>query len=136
MTTLSNSLAQADIATALHPSPNARRHEEKGPLVIERGEGVHVVDNTGKRYIEGLAGLWSVGVGFSALVPGAIVRAASPESVLTASGGGAETSAGAAWVAPRAGACAVSIAAAITDTVTRVFCIMTILYRSPACPAG
>ncbi|MCP1169674.1 aspartate aminotransferase family protein [Limimaricola litoreus] len=65
MTKLSNSLAQADISTALHPYTNARRHEEKGPLVIERGEGVHVIDNTGKRYIEGLAGLWSVGVGFS-----------------------------------------------------------------------
>ena len=59
------SLAQADISTALHPYTNARRHEEKGPLVIERGEGVHVFDTTGKRYIEGLAGLWSVGVGFS-----------------------------------------------------------------------
>lgn len=65
MTKLSNSLAQADISTALHPYTNARRHEEKGPLVIERGEGVHVFDTTGKRYIEGLAGLWSVGVGFS-----------------------------------------------------------------------
>ena len=65
MTKLSNSLAQADISTVLHPYTNARRHEEKGPLVIERGEGVHVFDTTGKRYIEGLAGLWSVGVGFS-----------------------------------------------------------------------
>ena len=65
MTKLSNSLAQADISTALHPYTNARRHEEKGPLVIERGESVHVFDTTGKRYIEGLAGLWSVGVGFS-----------------------------------------------------------------------
>ena len=37
MTKLSNSLAQADISTALHPYTNARRHEEKGPLVIERG---------------------------------------------------------------------------------------------------
>jgi len=34
MTKLSNSLAQADIATALHPYTNARRHEERGPLVI------------------------------------------------------------------------------------------------------
>ena len=65
MTKLLNSLAQADITTALHPYTNARRHEETGPLVIERGEGVHVIDSTGKRYIEGLAGLWSVGVGFS-----------------------------------------------------------------------
>jgi len=65
MTKLSNSLAQADIATALHPYTNARRHEERGPLVISRGEGIHVYDEAGKQYIEGLSGLWSVGVGFS-----------------------------------------------------------------------
>jgi 4-aminobutyrate---pyruvate transaminase len=32
--------------------------------VIERGQGVHVYDDQGKEYIEGLAGLWSVAVGF------------------------------------------------------------------------
>ncbi len=40
-------------------------HEKKGPLVIERGEGIHVFDDRGKKYIEGLAGLWSVAVGFN-----------------------------------------------------------------------
>ncbi len=34
-------------------------------MVVERGDGVHVVDIHGKRYIEAMAGLWSVGVGFS-----------------------------------------------------------------------
>ncbi|MCB1470587.1 MAG: aspartate aminotransferase family protein, partial [Rhizobiaceae bacterium] len=33
--------------------------------IIEKGDGVYVEDNTGKRYIEAMAGLWSVGVGFS-----------------------------------------------------------------------
>lgn len=65
MSTLSNSLAQADIATALHPYTDARAHAERGPLVIARGEGVHVYDEAGRAYIEGLAGLWSVGVGFN-----------------------------------------------------------------------
>jgi len=64
MNKLSNSLAQADIATSLHPYTNARRHEEKGPLVISRGKGIHVYDEHGKEYIEALAGLWSVAVGF------------------------------------------------------------------------
>ncbi|MET3787575.1 4-aminobutyrate--pyruvate transaminase [Methylobacterium radiotolerans] len=32
--------------------------------MIERGEGIYVYDNAGRRYIEGLAGLWSVAVGF------------------------------------------------------------------------
>ena len=43
---------------------NARRHEEIGPTIMERGKGVHVYDDQGKEYIEGLAGLWSVAVGF------------------------------------------------------------------------
>jgi 4-aminobutyrate--pyruvate transaminase len=32
--------------------------------MIERGQGVRVYDDQGKEYIEGLAGLWSVAVGF------------------------------------------------------------------------
>jgi 4-aminobutyrate--pyruvate transaminase len=59
-----NSLAATDIAYYFHPATNARRHEQVGPMMIERGEGVRVYDDTGKEYIEGLAGLWSVAVGF------------------------------------------------------------------------
>lgn len=65
MNKLSNSLAAADIATSLHPYTDARVHAEKGPLVISRGEGIHVYDEAGNKYIEGLSGLWSVGVGFN-----------------------------------------------------------------------
>ena len=64
MTALPNSTAARDIAYYLHPATNARRHESLGPMVIERGEGVYVYDDQGKQYIEGLAGLWSVAVGF------------------------------------------------------------------------
>jgi len=59
-----NSLAARDIAHYFHPATNARRHEQIGPMIIERGEGVRVYDDQGKEYIEGLAGLWSVAVGF------------------------------------------------------------------------
>ncbi len=59
-----NSLAARDIAYYFHPATNARRHEKVGPMMIERGEGVRVWDDQGKEYIEGLAGLWSVAVGF------------------------------------------------------------------------
>lgn len=62
---LSNSLVHADVSTILHPYTNARAHEKMGPLIIERGEGVHVYDAAGRQYIEGLAGLWSVAVGFN-----------------------------------------------------------------------
>src|ERR1700731_4160525 len=59
-----NSLAARDIAYYFPPATNARRHETVGPMMIERGEGVYVFDDQGKSYIEGLAGLWSVAVGF------------------------------------------------------------------------
>ena len=65
MDTLPNSPEARDIEYHFHPYTNARRHQEVGPLVIERGEGIHVIDGAGNRYIEGLAGLWSVAVGFS-----------------------------------------------------------------------
>jgi 4-aminobutyrate--pyruvate transaminase len=59
-----NSLAARDIAYYFHPNTNARLHEKVGPMMIERGEGIYVFDDQGKQYIEGLAGLWSVAVGF------------------------------------------------------------------------
>ena len=64
MTDRPNSLAARDIAYYFHPATNARKHEQVGPMMIERGEGVRVWDDQGKEYIEGLAGLWSVAVGF------------------------------------------------------------------------
>ncbi|KQT87545.1 aspartate aminotransferase family protein [Aurantimonas sp. Leaf443] len=64
MTYLPNSLEGRDVAYVLHPVTNARRHEEAGPIVIDRGEGIYVYDTEGRRYIEAMAGLWSVGVGF------------------------------------------------------------------------
>ena len=34
------------------------------PLIIARGEGIHVIDQDGKSYIDGLAGLWCTALGF------------------------------------------------------------------------
>jgi 4-aminobutyrate--pyruvate transaminase len=59
-----NSPAARDIASVLHPYTNLASHRSKGPLVIDRGEGVRVWDDQGKEYIEGLAGLWCAGLGF------------------------------------------------------------------------
>nr|AAF99609.1 family II aminotransferase [Pseudomonas fluorescens] len=65
MTTTSSSLADKDMRHQLHPYTNARAHEELGPLVIDRGDGVFVIDENGKPYIEAMAGLWSAALGFS-----------------------------------------------------------------------
>ncbi len=64
MNQLPNSIEARDVAFQLHSYTDARKHEENGPLVIEKGDGIYVEDNNGKRYIEGMAGLWSVAVGF------------------------------------------------------------------------
>ena len=59
-----NSPAARDIASLVHPYTNLRVHEKEGPLVIERGRGVYVYDDSGREYIEGMAGLWSAAIGF------------------------------------------------------------------------
>ena len=64
MTVTPNSIHARDVAYLLHPNTNARRHEKTGPIVIDRGEGIYVYDDQGNQYIEAMAGLWSVGVGF------------------------------------------------------------------------
>lgn len=64
MTHLPNSIEARDIAYQLHAYTDARKHEDIGPMVIEKGEGIYVEDNSGKRYIEAMAGLWSVALGF------------------------------------------------------------------------
>ena len=62
---LPNSMAGRDIASYLHPYTNLKTHQETGPLIITRGEGVNVFDEDGNKYIEGLAGLWCTSLGFS-----------------------------------------------------------------------
>src|SRR5215813_7333145 len=60
-----NSLRAKDIAYTLHPYTNARTHEQTGALIIEGGDGIRVIDENGKRYIEGMGGLWNAALGFS-----------------------------------------------------------------------
>jgi len=59
-----NSAAARDIANVLHPYTDLKMHQEVGPVIITRGKGVHVWDDAGKEYIEGVAGLWCAALGF------------------------------------------------------------------------
>jgi len=63
MTPLSN-FAMRDVETILHPATNLAKHRTTGPLVVDRAEGIYVWDAEGKRYIEGLAGLWCTALGY------------------------------------------------------------------------
>lgn len=60
-----DSLATKDVHFQLHSFADARAHEALGPLIIERGDGVFVIDDQGRRYLEAMSGLWSVALGFS-----------------------------------------------------------------------
>ncbi len=53
-----------DVTYQLHPFTNLGRHESEGPLVINRGKGVYVYDESGNEYLEALAGLWCTALGF------------------------------------------------------------------------
>jgi len=62
---LPNSTAQRDIETLIHPYTNLKVHQNTGPLVISRGEGVRVFGEDGTPYIEAMAGLWCTSLGWS-----------------------------------------------------------------------
>lgn len=60
-----NSPEARDIAHHFHSYTNAAIHPDVGPKIIEKGDGIYVIDADGNRYIEAMAGLWSTALGFS-----------------------------------------------------------------------
>jgi putrescine aminotransferase len=60
---LSN-LAAIDAAHHLHPFSDMKKLNADGTRIIQRGEGVHIFDNNGKKYLDGFAGLWCVNIGY------------------------------------------------------------------------
>jgi L-2,4-diaminobutyrate transaminase len=53
-----------DRAYFFHPFTHARQHEQSGPLMIVEGSGSTIVDADGRRYLDAMAGLWCVNVGY------------------------------------------------------------------------
>ena len=62
---LSNSTAERDVESLIHPYTNLKTHLERGPLVISRGEGVKVYGEDGTEYYEAMSGLWCTSLGWS-----------------------------------------------------------------------
>lgn len=60
-----SALAISDKQHSLHPYTPLKANREQGPFIISRGNGVHVEDEQGQRYLEGMAGLWCTSLGFS-----------------------------------------------------------------------
>ena len=58
-----NPLWEMDRAHSLHPWTNFGPFEEKGALVITRGEGAYLWDSDGNRYLDAVGGLWCTNIG-------------------------------------------------------------------------
>lgn len=65
MTMIANSAAARDILYQVHPQTNIRQHETEGPMIIARGEGAYIYDDSGRRYLDAMSGLWCVALGYS-----------------------------------------------------------------------
>ena len=59
------SIGQQDVAVHLHSYTNLAALPSTPPVVIVKGDGIHVVDDAGNRYLEGMSGLWCASLGFS-----------------------------------------------------------------------
>jgi 4-aminobutyrate--pyruvate transaminase len=64
VTYIPNSIAARDVASLVHMQTDLRRHQQEGPMVITRGEGCRVFDDSGHDYLEAVAGLWCASLGF------------------------------------------------------------------------
>ena len=59
-----NSPASRDIAYVMHGYTDHEAHKEQGPHILQGGKGIYVYDDTGKEFIEGMAGLWCTSLGY------------------------------------------------------------------------
>ena len=57
-------LQRADAAHHIHPFTNMAELNMNGTRVISRAKGIHVYDSEGKEYLDAMAGLWCVNIGY------------------------------------------------------------------------
>ncbi len=60
-----NSIQARDIASLVHPQTNLAQHLEQGPMVINRGQGIYVWDDSGQQFLDAAAGLWCASLGYA-----------------------------------------------------------------------
>lgn len=57
-------LQALDAAHHLHPFTDTKELNAEGPRVITRADGVWLTDSDGRRYLDAMAGLWCVNIGY------------------------------------------------------------------------
>jgi L-2,4-diaminobutyrate transaminase len=68
-------LPELDRRYAFHPFTSIREHEASGPLVIVEGHGCRLTDSRGNSYLDAMAGLWCVNIGYGNLEMADALRA-------------------------------------------------------------
>ena len=63
-TTSGPPLETLDRQSVFHPATSIADHLQQGPRIIVEGSGVTLIDSTGKRYLDAVAGLWCVNIGY------------------------------------------------------------------------
>jgi L-2,4-diaminobutyrate transaminase len=58
------SLEEMDRQSFLHPYTPLKDHLETGPTIVASAKGVKITDTKGKEYIDSMAGLWCVNIGW------------------------------------------------------------------------
>ena len=61
---MTKNIDSIDKKNLFHPITNLKTHETDEVFVIDRGEGIYIYDTDGKKYLEGLAGLWCTSLGY------------------------------------------------------------------------
>lgn len=64
MTLDTQNAGRIDQQSLFHPFTSVADHLRDGPLVISEGRGVRVKDIRGQEYLDGMAGLWCVNLGY------------------------------------------------------------------------
>jgi len=57
-------IRQKDIDHFVHPWTDFETFHEKGSLVVAESEGAYIFDSDGRRYLDGIGGLWCVNAGY------------------------------------------------------------------------
>ena len=64
MATQQTQAAQMDQRSQFHPFTSIYDLKAEGPTVMVSGSGIRVRDVNGKEYLDGMAGLWCVNLGY------------------------------------------------------------------------
>lgn len=64
MTKTLKDLKKIDANSILHPATNADDFANSGSKIMQKGHGIYLYDTDGNKFIDGVAGLWCVNVGY------------------------------------------------------------------------